>query len=239
MKTLSDLYAEYRTKSPGRIVTLSDSREGLRTGLACEVKAVDGEPAMMDFIATDETLDRYGEVIKLDGWELGPYKANPVVVDSHNYYTIGNIIGRSEKVWVEKGQMWNRVKFALDNPLGALAHKLAVGGFIKSESVGFIPLEWVDGRKAGEPYRTFTKQELIEISLVAVPANPGATLGAGLKAGAIAPADVRAAADLLLSLCSDQATPPDDARSAVRGSDAEQKLYASLIRFADAFRTKH
>jgi len=184
-----------------RLITLRDGRQGLRGGLPCEVKAAgDTAAPVLDFIATDETLDRYHEVISLDGWELDNYLKNPVVVDSHDYSTIAKIVGSSTSLTITPRGMINRVHFATDNPLGNLAYKLALGGFIKSESVGFIPLEWTNGPvSAGsdEPDRTYTRQELLEISLVAIPANPGATVGLALKSGAVNKADVSAVADFL------------------------------------------
>jgi HK97 family phage prohead protease len=181
-----------------RLVTLSDGRPGLRTPLICEVKDMsDAEDNTLSFVATDETLDRYDEVISIDGWDTGNYLKNPVVVDSHNYGSIGCILGRTIDLTIANGQMINQVQFATDNPLGALAYKMAKAGFIRSESVGFRPKEWVMGNGKDQPYRTFTKQELLEISLVAVPANPGATIGAAIKSGAIDRGDIRATIDHL------------------------------------------
>ena len=191
---MSHTLAEFRP----RLVTLADGGLGLRTPLLCEVKDM-GDPAdaTLSFIATDETMDRYDEVISIDGWNVDNYLKNPVVVDSHNYGSVGCILGRTIQLTIIGGQMINQVQFALDNPMGALAYKMAKAGFIRSESVGFRPQEWVMGSGKDSPYRTFTKQELLEISLVAVPANPGATIGAALKSGAIDRGDLRATIDHL------------------------------------------
>ena len=32
------------------------------------------------FIGSDETIDRDGEIIKVDGWDLEPYKNNSVIM---------------------------------------------------------------------------------------------------------------------------------------------------------------
>jgi HK97 family phage prohead protease len=206
------------TELSSRLITLNDGRQGLRGGLHCEVRSVIGadgkDPgAVLDFIATDETLDRYNEVIKLDGWDTKSYLANPVVPDCHCYYSIACILGRTIDLKIADGKMINRVEFALDNPLGSMAYKMAKGGFIKSESVGFIPREWTNGNKPGEPDRTYTEQELLEISLVVVPANPGATVGLALKSGAIERADIRDVIEVLKSFCSDKVDPPNTPRT--------------------------
>lgn len=186
-----------------RLVTLRDGSKGLRAGIRCEVKTLGGDEPVLEFVATDETLDRYDEVIKLDGWQLENFRANPVVVDTHDYSSVLKILGRAEEVSIVAGQMRNRVRFALDNPLGAVAYKMARAGFIRSQSVGFQPIEWVNGKNNTEPSRTFTKQELLEISLVAIPANPGATVGLALKSGVLDKSDVTELAEALRSFCGD------------------------------------
>ena len=85
--------------------------------------------------------------------------------------------------------------------MGVLAWKMAKGGFLKSQSVGFIPLEWTNGAGKDAPDRTYTKCELLEISLVVVPANPGATIGLALKSGAIDRNDLLTAAKFLAGMC--------------------------------------
>jgi hypothetical protein len=37
----------------------------------------------LDFIASDETQDRYGDVIRADGWDLSAFKRNPVFLWAH------------------------------------------------------------------------------------------------------------------------------------------------------------
>jgi len=45
---------------------------------------------------------------------------------------------------------------------------------MKASSVGFVPIEWKNGDGEKEPRRTYLRQELLELSLVSVPANPEA-----------------------------------------------------------------
>ena len=186
-----------------RLITLNAGKQGLRKASVCAVKAVAGAEPVIEFIGSDETVDRYGEVIQQAGWQLDEFRANPVIPDCHDYSSVLKILGRADSVAVVNNQLVNRVRFALDNPLGNIAYKMAKGGFIKSQSVGFIPLEWVNGKNASEPERTFTKCALLEISLVVVPANPGATIGLALKQGVVARADLRELADYLKQFCDD------------------------------------
>lgn len=193
------------TEFGDRLITLNTGAKGLRGGLQCAVKAVPGEEPVMDFIASDETLDRYNEVIRQDGWQLENFRANPVIPDCHDYSSIGKILGKALSVGIADGKLVNRVEFFTANPLGQLAYDGAKGGFIKSQSVGFIPLEWTSGIGKDEPTRTYTRCELLEISLVCVPANPGATIEAMLKSGATSKEHVRNAAEFLRQFSDEKA----------------------------------
>lgn len=206
-----------------RLVELHTKDYGLRGGLRCLVKDIGGEDEpVMDFIASDETLDRYNEVIKLDGWQLDNFRANPVIPDCHDYSSIGRILGKARSIGPAEGKLVNRVEFCTDNPMGNLAWKMARGGFIKSQSVGFIPLEWTNGNAKDQPDRTYSKCELLEVSLVVVPANPGATIGLALKQGVVSRKDLGDLADYLKQFCSEKATPGGSAgASTARSSDAQ------------------
>jgi HK97 family phage prohead protease len=107
--------------------------------------------------------DRHGDVVE-QGWDLKHFKKNPVYLDSHNYDSIENIIGRVNTIRVKDGSLQGDIEFALDNPKGLLAYKLAEGGFLNTSSVGFIP-------KAFSDKGNIIDSELLEISAVSVPAN--------------------------------------------------------------------
>jgi len=71
------------------------------------------------------------------------------------------------------------------NKVSYTIFKLCKGGFLSATSVGFIPLESVPGKRngqgmllPGEAYRTFTRVELLELSIVPVPSNPEALISA-------------------------------------------------------------
>lgn len=201
MKTLEQLQKEFGA----RAVTLNTGAAGIRAGMHFTVKAVADEGApVLEFIGSDNSVDRYNEVIDPKAWgDMKNFRANPVIPDCHNYDSVARILGKAISVDVVGGKLVNRVEFCLDNPMGALAYKMAKNGFLNSQSVGFIPEEWSSGKNANEPDRTFTKCELLEISMVVVPANPGATVGLALKSGAIERADLKAAADFLKQFSDD------------------------------------
>lgn len=121
----------------------------------------DVESWTMVFSTSDK--DRHGDIV-VQNWELDAYKANPVLLDSHNYESITRIIGKVLNIRVEGEQLKGEVEFAEMNPLGALAKEMVINGYINTSSVGFIPKEFDnEGR--------ILKSELLENSLVSVPAN--------------------------------------------------------------------
>jgi hypothetical protein len=206
MKTLDQLQKEFGA----RLVKLNTGALGLRGGIHCTVKEVAGADPVMDFISSDDTLDRYNEVVTQAGWKLKNFLANPVVPDCHDYSSITKILGRDIlplEDQIQKGRLCCRCLFAVDNPLGLVAYKMSKGVFIRSQSVGFIPLEWVSGDSNDKPDRTYTEQELLEKSLVVVPANPGATIGAALKQGAVERADLKSLFDYLKQFCGEETDP--------------------------------
>jgi hypothetical protein len=219
-----------------RAVQLVTGAYGLRAGLHVTVslpRDYDGDAGdpVMDFIASDETVDRYNECIKQDGWQLDNFLSNPVVPDCHDYSSVGKILGRcilpkDKQVQMIQGRkaLCTRVLFCTDNPLGNLAYKMSVGGFIKSQSVGFIPLEWSNGNDKDQPDRTYTKCELLEKSLVVVPANPGATIGAALKSGVIEKSDIKNLADFLKTLLPGEKAEPTTPAGASGGGIHDARL---------------
>src|SRR5467141_4063728 len=86
-----------------RFVQLPDGRPGLRTTLQIEThepsKNEVGSPSCeqpcLDFIASDESVDRYSEIISASGWKLDNYQRNPVFQNAHQYGDILHTLGRA------------------------------------------------------------------------------------------------------------------------------------------------
>ena len=113
-----------------------------------------------EVVATTENLDRYQEVIKLDGWDVEHYRRNPVILWGHDH---GKLIGMAMSVEIIDGKMIVKGKFAPTEE-GQEKRKLYEMGFLRATSVGFIEKE-----REGN---LITKAELLELSFVSVPANP-------------------------------------------------------------------
>lgn len=121
-------------------------------------------------VASTATVDRHGEIVSPEGWDLENFKKNPVLLWSHDH-TIP-AIGKATKVWVEGFGNSAKLMFSgiwqTVTDEGKAAAQLVADGILNSFSVGFIPSEMVGN--------TYTEQELLEISLVNVPANPDAIM---------------------------------------------------------------
>jgi HK97 family phage prohead protease len=128
----------------------------------------DGQPQV--FVASEETSDRMGDLISVEGWDLTNYKRNPVILLGHDHRIPP--IARAGKIWTEDKQLLNNVVWDEEDPLGAAIMGKYQRGFMRAESVGFKPIEFRD-RDDGKGL-LFTKQELLEISLVSVPMHPKA-----------------------------------------------------------------
>src|SRR5947207_9660441 len=125
---------------------------------------------------------------------------NPVSKNAHQYGAVIFTLCRALVTEVRAGRLYQRIEFASDiNPMAKIAHGLYKGKFLNAVSVGFIPLRWQDGTKETPYRRRYLEQELLEVSAVAIPANPNA-LALGLKSGAIDKSDLRNLADLLRAM---------------------------------------
>lgn len=128
-----------------------------------------------EYVASDETVDRYGDVIRVSGWDLKNYRANPIVLFAHQK---DNPVGTAPRVWVEGTQMMVRIKMADEgtSPFIDTLRKLMDQKIVRAVSVGFLPTKqpnYIRDEKndmiTGVEY---VGQELLENSLVTVPANP-------------------------------------------------------------------
>ena len=189
-----------KTESSLNLIPLSDGRPGLRSTMPVQVHDTSDladSSDTLEFVSSDETLDRYSEIISASGWKLDTYRKNPVFQNAHQYGDVIFTLGKALVTEVRGGKLFQRVQFATDvNPMAKIAHGLYRGKFLSAVSVGFIPLRWEDGTQ-GTPYRRkYLEQELLEVSAVAVPANPNA-LALGLKSGAVEKSGLRDLADLI------------------------------------------
>lgn len=123
-------------------------------------------------IASTAAVDRTNEIIQVDGWDLKNFKKNPVLLWAHNHDEMA--VGSASKIWVEgtgkSAKLMIKGKIHDYTEKSRALKQLVKDGIIKTMSVGFKPID-MDGN-------TYTKQELLEVSFVNVPANQEAIITA-------------------------------------------------------------
>ena len=132
-----------------------------------EIKSID-ENWTFKVIASDETVDRAGEVIKIEAWDFKNYMKNPIMLFWHDYWNIESVAWKATNIYVEGKKLIVEGVFAWTEKAQML-RQLYDEWIINTVSVGFIPKE----RDANNP-SVITKAELLEVSFVPVPANPNA-----------------------------------------------------------------
>ena len=137
-----------------------------KAGFLAEKQEVD-KPFV--FVASEESQDRLGDTITAAGWDLVGFKKNPVFLWVHDYWTAP--LGTVPKVWIEGRQLLNLVEWDEADEFARQIKGKYERRILRAESVGFRAMEFEENSQGGI---TFTKQELLEISAVPIPAHPGA-----------------------------------------------------------------
>lgn len=138
------------------------------------VKEIKDNGSITGAVASTGSLDRDEEILDPNGWELENFKKAPRLLWSHRAMDLP--IGRVDRIWIDQstGELKFDATFAeKENDFAKKVADLMRGGFLNTFSVGFIPKEREGNR--------ITKQELLEISVVNVPANPEARLNSLYK----------------------------------------------------------
>lgn len=149
-------------------------REAPASAAAVMYQTRSTEGSGMEFILSDATPDRLGDVIEPAGWEIENFKRNPIALFAHDSRFV---IGQWADIQISKNDL--RAKLVLA-PRGTSdrideIRNLIDADILRATSVGFKPLEH-EPINEKDPWGgdRYTKQELVECSVVAVPANPNA-----------------------------------------------------------------
>jgi len=150
----------------------------IRSVLTPEIKNLDILNRIVRFVGATESQDRTGDIIEAAGWQLDNFTKNPVFLWDHNP-SLGPI-GRIINIVREGSSLLFDVEFATRevSELADRMFKLVRAGFLKAVSVGFIPKEFVFIRDSMDEITgvRFTKQELLELSAVSIPAHQDALM---------------------------------------------------------------
>lgn len=151
------------------------------------------EKRQIRVIAASGRADRTGDIVNVDGIELANYKKNPIILWAHDHY--GLPIARAVDIRVESGKLTMLLEFAPKEvyEFADTVYKLVKGGFLKGVSIGarVLEAEWILDKNEEIIGRKFNKLELLELSVVAIPADSKALITA-VKSGKVACTDLEA-----------------------------------------------
>lgn len=199
-------------------IQLSNGHAGFRATLSAEVRIIGEKEGLVEYIASDETIDSYREIIRVEGWKFDQFEKNSPFVDTHSYHSIEKLLGEVVDWRIDKRnrRLVETVKWAKDvesNKLAKFGWDMIVAGFgPKAVSVGFYPEEYASkwdqqadtrpiwlqqlkdlGLDETSPVRCiYIKQQQIELSACILGANPNALqmTAKAFKAGAISDAQL-------------------------------------------------
>lgn len=119
----------------------------LRRTIHPEVRVLDEKTGICEYVASDESVDSYNEVIMADGWMFDDFAKNSPFVDSHDYSQISKCLGKVIDYQVKGGRLIETVQWAIGmgvngDCLADWGFKMTVAGFLKAVSVGFVPVTY-------------------------------------------------------------------------------------------------
>jgi HK97 family phage prohead protease len=144
------------------------------------VRGVDLQERTIDVIASTFSLDSYNTRIDPNGWKLERFKTQPRILwahDSHGMTASGGMpIAKAENVRVENGQLRMKLRFPSKetDEFGNKIFRMMAEGFIDAVSVGFDPIKQERATEDGQDIIIYREQELVETSVVSIPANTDA-----------------------------------------------------------------
>ena len=145
------------------------------------------------FIISDDLPDRMEEIVE-QSWQTENYENNPIVLWGHDPSQPENVLGQSLGLETEKGKdgvtrTSSTVKFSDEgiNPKADMVFKQIIAGILRTVSVGFIPHSF---KTNDENVDVLADNELLEFSVVPIPANPRA-VALAYKEGAISRKDAK------------------------------------------------
>lgn len=135
------------------------------------------------FVISTNQEDRYGEIVDQKSWNFKSYKANPLVLWGHDPSEPENVLGTASSLKIADDGSETTAVLTFDddiNPKAGLVFNQIKKGTLRTVSVGFINHSF--GVEEDTPI--LSDNELLEISVVPIPANSGA-VALELKAGEI------------------------------------------------------
>jgi len=134
-----------------------------------EYKEIDDET--IQILASDETVDRDNDIILANSWDVSGWLKSGSILYGHN--PSGLPVGSAAGAEIRDNKLYVYSKFAKKgtSEWHDAIRSLVEQKILRGVSVGFKSGEFEPNEFGG---RTFTRCELLEVSLTPVPANPNA-----------------------------------------------------------------
>lgn len=138
------------------------------------------------FVASDETCDRSGDIIVVAGWQFDDFEKNPVALWGHDSeaFPIGTVHSWQKTKRGGKPVLLESIDYfdAAANPAAEAILRMVDAKGLRAVSVGFIPIK--SSRPETEQMRAemgvgrfgvrYEKQAQLELSNCSIPCNPNA-----------------------------------------------------------------
>lgn len=139
------------------------------------------------FVASEESPDRMGDIIRVAGWNFANFKANPIALSNHDHECPVGTVSDMVKATGEKPQrLYESITFpsAGASPDADVTRALVDEGVLKAVSVGFLPevVKWPESEDerlslgVGRFGVVYEKQEQLELSVCSIPCHPSALI---------------------------------------------------------------
>lgn len=151
------------------------------------LRGFNADARTVDCVMSSDARDAYGERVSQGDWRLERYLSNPIVLWGHDSKSLP--IGKAERVRVEGGKLQCTIRFAsaAANPMAEACLQLVKEGVLRGVSVGFLPGEVRYQSEGGVDVALLMNCELVELSVVGIPANADALMRAKSLGAADAP----------------------------------------------------
>ncbi|MFM2472383.1 HK97 family phage prohead protease [Burkholderia cenocepacia] len=185
---------------------------------AIVIKSIDEDQRVIEGVATTPSLDRVKDSVKPEGMRYA--KEIPLLLNHDHSKPVGTVsLGKATtkgipfRAQIAKVEDDGEVKKRTDEAWHSVKAQL-----IKGVSIGFRPEDYEPNKAGG---LDFTKAEIYELSLVAIPCNPDAVITAFKS---LAEADAQASAEVPDE---NQEQNPDAATAAAAEQRAQEEAEAS------------
>src|ERR1017187_4101398 len=103
---------------------------------------LDENAGLVEYVASDESLDADGEIMRAKGARFDRFRRNAPFVNNHRYDSIEHCLGKVVDFKVDGDRVVETAQWAIDVPenrMAQLGFKMTEAGYLKAVSIGFLP----------------------------------------------------------------------------------------------------